>query len=185
MHLFFLPLLVLLSFAGKPQNQHSGKGVFNSVTLETDTLAGCELAFNYYPLQENIDSRASSVFIAEKPSLDQVEAATVKLPSHFFVLTRKGQAVSMIALTEEPKRQYLVIDFSTGEPKTFPCTLAGDLPEERVLELLDLGWDPKAKRDGNNFYFNGKPFTILPAAQLKSDVRKLIETQKLLEKKAE
>jgi hypothetical protein len=181
MRALLLPLFLLLALAGKAQTDPTGNLVFNSVTLEVDSFSGCELTFNYYTLQDNIDSRSSSVFIAEKPSLNQIEAAAVKLPAHFFVLTRKGQVVSRVMLTEEPKRQYLVTDFSTGEPRSFPCALTGDLPEERVLELLDLGWDPGAKRTGNNFYFNGKTFSILPADQLKADVRKLIAAQKLTE----
>lgn len=179
MHLFFLPFFLLLSLAGRAQTHRNNNGIFNSVTLETDTFAGYELTYNYYPLQDNIDSRASSVFIAEKPTLDQIEAATVKLPAHFFVLSKNGVALSMVVLTEDPKRQYLLVDLNTGEPRASPCTLTGDLPEERVSELLDLGWDPAAKRDGNNFYFNGKTFSILPAVQLNADVRKLILEQKL------
>ena len=174
-------LLLLLSFAGRAQTDRNGNPVFNSVTLETDTFDGCELSYNYYTLQNNIDNPASSVFIDKKPSLNQIEAAAVKLPSHFFVLTRNEQVVSMVLLTEDPRRQYVVVDLNTGEPKTFPCTLTGDLPEERVLELLDLGWDPAAKRQDNRFYFNDKPFTILPAAALQADVRKLIQAQKLTE----
>ena len=147
--------------------------------MEADTFAGWELSTNYYPLQGNVNSRASSVFIAEKPTLNQIEAAVVKLPSHFFVLTQKGEIASMVMLTEEPKRQYLVVDFATGEPTPYPCALTGDIPEERALELVDLGWDPGAKIDGNHFSFNGKTFSILPAAKMKTDVLQLIENQKL------
>ncbi len=179
MRFFFFLLFLLVGFAGKAQTARSGNGDFSSVTLETDTFAGWELTTNYYPLQNNIDRRTSSVFIAEMPSLNQIEAAAVKLPSHFFVVTRRGELVSMIALTEEPRRQYLGADFATGAPTSFPCTLAGDIPEERALELLDLGWDPNARITGNGFYFNHKTFSILPAATMKADVLELIANKKL------
>jgi len=89
--LAFLTLLSLGQVFG--QTDKNGNPVFNSVSTNEKVIGDFLLISNYYTLKNNIENSQSSVFISEKPTLDQVEKAATNLASDFYILTKESKMV--------------------------------------------------------------------------------------------
>ncbi len=165
------------------QNDKNGNPVFNSVTINEKSIGDFLLISNYYTLKNNIENPLSSVFISEKPTLDQVEKAAGNLPSDFFIITKESKIVVMIMLQNNPKREFMIIDVSTNETSTAPCNLQGDLTQKRVTEILKEGYDTTSKIENSVLTFNGKSFSIVPDTAIEESVLELIKREKLDKKK--
>lgn len=172
----FWLLIVLQCFSQKDQN---GNPVFHSVTLNEEAIKDFKLIANYYTLKNNIDNKGSSVFISEKPNLDQIANAALALPSDFFVVTKGQSLLNMVLLTDLPTRKYLVINPTTGKLNEFACSLKGDITENRVTEIIKENYSPDAKIEGSVFYFNGKKLTIIATREIRNSVVDLIEKENL------
>ena len=165
------------------QTDKNGNPVFNSVSTNEKTIDKFLLVSNYYTLRNNIENRQSSVFISEKPTLDQIETAAIKLPSDFFVLTKKSKIVVMVMLQNDPKREFMTITMGANEQASFPCLLSGDITENRAKEIINEKYDTTATIENGKLKFNGKEFSIITNQEIEQAVWKLIQDEKLDKKK--
>lgn len=78
------------------QTDKNGNPVFNSVSTGEKSIDNFVLISNYYTLKNNIENTQSSVFISEKPTLDQIEKASINLASDFFIMTKESKMVVMV-----------------------------------------------------------------------------------------
>lgn len=180
-----LTSLILLFFSSISltfsQTDRNGNPVFNSVPLYEESMDGYKLAVNYYTLKNNIENRNSSVFISDKPSLDDIESAAIDLPSEFFVIMKNQSVVRIILIRNSPSRVYFAVDPSTGEQKEFNCKIKGDISENRANEIIKEGFDPSAVIRDGKLYFNNKSFSIASNEKIKEGILSLIKKEKLNE----
>lgn len=165
------------------QTDKNGNPVFNSVSTSEKTIDNFLLISNYYTLRNNIENKQSSVFISEKPTLDQIEKAALNLASDFFILTKESKMVVMVMLQNDPKREFMTITMATRQQSTFPCKLSGDITENRAKEIIKERYDTTATIENGKLKFNGKEFVIISNQTIEDAVWKLIKDEKLDKKK--
>lgn len=161
------------------QTDKNGNPVFNSVTTGVKSFDKFILTSNYYTLKNNIDNRESSVFIADNPTLNQIEDASQKLASDFFIVSKSRNMIEMILLRNEPKREFMVVLLATNEQSTFPCALKGDITENRAKELIKANYDPNAKIENNILTFNNRKFQLIADKDIEKAALALIKKEKL------
>ena len=174
--IIFVALSVSSLFA---QSDKNGNPIFNSIQTGESVKDKFLLISNYYTLKTNIENNKSSVFIAEKPTLDQIENAALSLASEFFILTKESKMVAMVVLTTNPKREFMAIEMSNRKQSTFPCNLVGDISENRANEIIAEQYDPKASIENGILKFNGKTFKIISNKEIENAVWTLIKKEKL------
>lgn len=172
----FLLLISLQIFAQKDNN---GNPIFNSVSTNEETVEDFQLISNYYTLKNNIENKNSSVYISEKPNLDQIENFAIDLPSDFFVILKNQKVLNLVIVVNKPKRQFIVINPKSGNQEQFACPIIGDITENRANEILKEKFDPKAKIVNNKFHFNNKDLSIITNKEIKEKILDLIKKQKL------
>jgi len=161
------------------QTKNNGNPVFNSVTTNEETIKDFQFLSNYYTLKNNIENKGSAVYISSTPTLDEIEKAAIDLPSDFFAIMKKGTLLNMIMIRNNPTRQYFVVNPNTGKQEEFPCSIRGDITENRANEIIRENYDPEAKIKGDKLFFNNKKLKIISNAEIKRNVLELIEKQKL------
>src|SRR5690625_2521892 len=173
-------LLIGQSFA---QTDKNGNPVFNSVSTQEKSYGDLLLISNYYTLQNNIDNPLSSVFISKTPTLNQIENASIKLASDFFILTKESKIVGMVMLQNHPKREFMIIEMKTNKQSIFPCKLVGDITENRANEIIKEKYDSTAVIENGYLRFNKKGFKIISNQEIEEAVWTLIKKEKLDKKK--
>ncbi len=173
-------ILTILSL-GKvfAQSDKNGNPIFNSVSTGEKSIDNFLLISNYYPLKNNIENKKSSVFISEKPTLDQIEKASINLASDFFLITKDSKMVAMVILQNEPKREFMTIVMSNNQQSTFSFNLIGDITENRANEIVKEKYDTTAIISNGKLNFNGKEFVIIPNKKIAEAVLTLIKKEKL------
>jgi hypothetical protein len=171
---FIAILLPLISFAQTDQN---GNPVFNSIPMGEDSIGGCKLLANYYPLRTNIDNKTTSVYISDSPNIDQTAKAATELPADFFILTRNNQVIKLILINNYPQKWILVSTPGESVPRKFKNPLKGDIAENRANELLRGHYDSTAAISDGNLGFNGKRYKITSNAEIRSAVITLIQKE--------
>ncbi len=172
-------VLMLIATYGSSQTDHNGNPVFNSISTAEEVVKDFRLISNYYTLKNNIENRGSSVYISDKPTLQEMSNAATMLPSDFFVIMKGQSIVNMIILVNQPSKKFLVHNPNTGKQNSFDCSIKGDITENRANEIIRENYDPKAKIDGNKFYFNDGQLKIISNKLIRAKVLELIEKQKL------
>jgi len=165
------------------QTDKNGNPVFNSVSLNEKSVGDCLLISNYYTLKNNIENRASSAFISESPTLDQIEEAAINLPSDFFILTKEKRIVVTIILQNDPKREFMVIDMTNNKQTRFPCNLSAGITENRANEIIKENYDSTAVIENDILAFNNKKFQIISNKEIEGVVLDLIKKEKFDKKK--
>jgi len=179
-----ITLLTILSLGQVfAQTDKNGNPVFNSVSTNEKSIDNFLLISNYYTLRNNIENKQSSVFISEKPTLDQIEKAAINLASDFFILTKESKMVVMVMLQNDPKREFMTITMATKKQSIFPCKLSGDITENRANEIIKEKYDTTATIENGKLKFNGKSFKIISNQEIEDAVWKLIKDEKLDKKK--
>jgi hypothetical protein len=182
MNKIILITFLLLSFHLFSQTDRHGNPVFNSVTLAEEKVDDYQLNSNYYTLANNIANKNSSVFISEKPSLDQIEAAATKLPADFFLVIKDSSPIKMIMMADKSNEKvFFTINPSDGSNEIYPCDLKGDITENRAKEIIEQKFDANAKISSGKLFFNNKEFSIITNDEIKNKVKKLIKDKKLNE----
>ncbi len=181
-------LLILILFIASiskmfSQSDKNGNPIFNSVQTSEIVRDNFLLISNYYTLQNNIENKKSSVFIAESPNLDQIEKAALDLTSDFFILTKESKMVVMVVLGANPKKEFMAIEMANGKQSKFPFKLNGDITENRANEIIAENFDPQASIENGNLNFNGKTFKIILNKEIEAAVWTLIKKEKLDKKK--
>ena len=176
-------LTILLVGQVFAQSDKNGNPVFNSVSTGEKSIDNFLLISNYYTLKNNIENKQSSVFISEKPSLDQIEKASINLASDFFIMTKESKMVVMIMLQKDPKREFMTIEMRTNKQLTFACNLVGDITENRANEIIKEKYDTTATIEDGKLKFNGKELKIITNQEIEEAVFALIKKEKLDKKK--
>jgi len=176
---FFTIILLFISFWSFGQTDNNGNPVFNSVTIQTETINDYHLLSNYYTLKNNIENKNSSVYIAPQPTLKQVERAATSLPSDFFIIEKYGAVIALVLIRDMSSREFFVIDPATGKQKIYPCSLKGDISENRANEIIKEHYVTTARIDGGKLLFNKKEFRIISSSETKKAVLELIDKEKL------
>jgi hypothetical protein len=161
------------------QTDNNGNPVFNSVTTNEETIKDFQFLSNYYTLKNNIENKGSAVYISSAPTLDEIEKAAIDLPSDFFAIMKKGTLLNIIMIRNNRTRQYFVVSPNTGKQEEFPCSIRGDITENRANEIIKENYDSHAEIKGDKLFFNNKKLKIIPNAEIKRNVLGLIEKQKL------
>ena len=161
------------------QTDKHGNPVFNSVTTNEEAIQDFNFVSNYYSLKTNIENKNSSVYISDNPTLDDIEGAAVNLPSDFFLITKKQAIVNMVMIQNKPARVYFVVNPESGKQKVYPCLIKGDICENRANEIMKEHYDPKAKIDGQELYFNNHRLAIISNNEIRKAILKLIDEEKL------
>lgn len=183
MNKVILITFLLLSFNLFSQTDKHGNPIFNSVTLAEEKVDDYQLNSNYYTLANNIANKNSSVFISEKPSLDQIEVAATKLPADFFLVIRDGSPIKTIMIADKStEKVFFTINPSDGSNEIYPCDIKGDITENRAKEIIEQKFDANAKISGGKLFFNNKEFSIITNEEIKNKIKKLIKDKKLNER---
>ena len=179
MNKFLTFLFLLLTTQIFSQTDPKGNPVFNSVSINEETVNGFQFLSNYYTLKNNIENKTSAVYISTNPTLDEIENAAINLPSDFFVIMKKQSVLNMILIRNTPEREFIVVNPTTGNQQEFPCSMRGDITENRADEIIKENYDPKAKIKDDELFFNNKKLRIISNTEIKKNVLKLIGKQKL------
>jgi hypothetical protein len=171
-------LAALFAWPCFAQSDHNGNPVINSIPMGEDSIGGCKLLANYYTLQNNIDNKTTSVYISDKPGIEEVAMAATNLPSDFFILVRNDQVIKLILINNYPKKWILVSTPDEAEPKKYKNPLKGDISENRANELIKAGYDPSATISDGKLNFSGKHYTITTNQEIKATVIDLIKQQR-------
>lgn len=177
--LTILILTILLLGSAFGQTDKNGNPVLNSVSIGGKTVGKLILISNYYTLKNNIDNKQSSVYVSQEPTLDQIGEFAMNITSDFFILTKKSRMVVIVALKNEPKREFLATVMKTNKQLTFPCTLIGDITENRANELVKEKYDSTAYIKNGVLKFNGKDFKIILNKDIDKALLSLIKKEKL------
>jgi hypothetical protein len=184
MKILFPIIFTLLSISQSfGQNDKNGNPVFNSISTGEKKLKKCLLISNYYTLNNNIENKLSSVFISERPTLEEIEKAATDLASDFFILTKKNNIVAMIMLQEQPQRKFMTIIMNSNKRNFYSCNLKGDITENRAIEILNEKYDSTATIEKGILFFNKKEFKIISNKEIEKAILEIIEKNKLHKKK--
>ncbi len=177
---YIILLLLILNF-GKTYSQtdKNGNPIFNSIITSEQEFENFKLISNYYTLENNIENKNSSVYISDKPSLNEIEKSAIELSSDFFLITRNQHISNMVLIVNEPKRTFIVIDIATNKQSEFDCDLKGDITENRANEIIKVGFDSNAKIQKGKLYFNDKKLKITTNTDINKAVLSLIKKQEL------
>lgn len=185
MKTIIISILAILFFGNLiGQTDHNGNPVFNSIRMADTVLGEYELVSSYYTMKNNLEDSRSSVYIADNPSLDQVESAALKLGAEFFILTKKQFQVALIFLRFEPNREFMSIAMASNKEAINSCKLEGDITENRANELIKENYDSKAKIKKGYLKFNKNTYKIISNKDIIAAVIDLIEKEKLDEEEA-
>jgi hypothetical protein len=172
-------LATLITLASFAQTDSNGNPVFSSIETGKDSIDGYELLGNYYTLENNIDNKGSSVYIADKPTPNQVITAATRLPADFFILTKNGSVVKTILVNAYPEKWFFVVTPGKPEPQKYKNPLTGDIAENRANELVKAGYDPASAIADGKIRFNANSYTIISNAEIKKAVIHLINAEHL------
>lgn len=175
--IIFLTLLTIAQAFG--QTDKYGNPVFNSISIKENIIEDFLLITNYYTLRNNIENSHSSVFISEKPTLDQIEKAAINLPSNFYILTKESRVLVIVMLQNDPNKTFEVIVMKTNQQLSFSSDFKGDITESRANELITEKYDSKAFIKNDILSFNGKEFKIISNQDIEDAVWVLIQKEKL------
>jgi len=176
--IFFLAL-ILASVVTFGQTDTNGNPVFNSVITNEEVIDGLTVISNYYTLKNNLENKGSTVYISDRPTLAEVSASAINLPSEFFLVAKDHAAVSLIMVRQYPKAQVVFVNPSNGDTKEFGLKAKGDITQNRAEEIIAQKYDPKAVITGNTLTFNGKKYAIISNIDIKKQVLELIFSEKL------
>lgn len=180
----FLITCLFISVHGFTQTSKSDKNgnpVFNSVTLLEETVKDFKLSTNYYTLKNNLENKGSSVYVSDAPTLEQIANAAVNLPSDFFIISRGQEMVNLIIIINKPSRLVIALNPASGKRTEYDCSLKGDITESRANEIIKEKFDPAAKIEKGQLFFNNQKISIIPNDEIKRMILKLIAKNKLSE----
>ena len=160
------------------QTDHNGNPVFNSIPMGEDSLSGgFRLLANYYTMEDNIDNKGSSVYIADQPTADQIATAATRLPADNFILLKGRTVIKIILVNYFPQKWILVVTPGVQEPKKYKNPLKGEIAENRANELIKEKYDPAATIQDGVLTFNNSRYTITPNEKTKAAVMELIKKE--------
>ena len=161
------------------QTMKAGDPTVNFVTISELTVKDFKLSSNYYTLKNNLSNRTSEAYVADRPSLAQITAAALRMPSEQFKISKNGKQLSMVLFLTGENNAFLVINPLSKIQSGFTSGLTGAISENRAKELVKEKYDPAAVIRGDQLTFNKTQFTIIPDAKIREAVISLIEKEGL------
>lgn len=172
--------LTILSFVNSvAQTDKNGNPVFNSIIINEQGFEEFNLISNYYTIENNIENKNSSVYVAENPTRNEVEKFATELPSDFFLITKDQQMSNMILIVSEPNWAFIVINMATNKQSKYDFKLSGDITENRANEIITRKYDLEAKIINGKLYFNNKKFKIITNEAINKALLSLINKKGL------
>ena len=175
----FVLLFLFTATTTFAQTEKPGEPIVNFIPTGEVMVKDYQLSANYYTLKNNLSNRRSQAYVADRPSLAQITAAALRMPSAFYKISKNGIELSMVLLLSGEANTFLVIDPISKAQTVFKSTLTGTMPENRAKELIREKYDPAAVIKGNELTFNKVHYTIIPDAKIKAEVIALVEKEGL------
>lgn len=176
--LVFITLILIAKLSA--QVDKNGNPIFNSEVISEDKFDKFELTSSYYTIKNNIDNKNSSVFVSEKPTLEDYISFARNLPATFFIVHKGERVICMIILLQKNDNNKTVLTyniFNPGSKKSIqvPCNVWGEISEKRAEELLKLNIDTTSRitelpNNGKGILFNGITYRIQPYEKLRSEI---------------
>lgn len=166
------------------QTDTNGNTIFNSVLTNEQELEGTLLLSNYYTLNNNIDNKFSSFYIADQPTLDEIEMAMTNYPSNFYILTKESKVIAIITFLSHPTNEIHIKTLANNADTNVSHNLIGDLTEDRANEVIRENYDNLAVVEQGKLFFNQKEFVIISNQEIEDAVISLIKKKKVYKKKA-
>jgi len=123
-------------------NDENGNPIFNSIQLEKKDYDGYEITSNYYTIANNIANPNSSVYISNKPSVEQIIDFATNSPSYFWLIHKEKEVIKIISLLQKSenwgdvKWSFLVQDIKNKTSKEFKINIwMLHITEHRMLEM--------------------------------------------------
>jgi len=176
---FILLTFIILKNTFGQTDKH-GNPVFNSELISEEKLNGFDLTSSYYTIDNNISNKGSSVYVSNKPTLNEYLKFSRELPSNFFIVHQGQSIMVMIMLIQKIDGSntilsYNIVNPNNGKSMQTPCNVFGEISEKRADELLKLKVDTAAKiidlpSNGKGLLFNNIVYRIQPYDKLKAEV---------------
>lgn len=175
--LFTAFILTVTIFAQVDKN---GNPVFNSELISEEKFEQFELSSSYYTINNNINNKASSVYVSGQPTAEAYIAFARNLPATFFIVHKGEKVVCMIMLLQKNDNGKTSLTYNLYGPNSknaieVPCNVWGEINEKRAQELLKLRVDTAAAiidlpNNGKGLLFNGITYRIQPYEKLKAEI---------------
>jgi hypothetical protein len=177
----FICVVLLLFSAGytSAQTEKPGDPIVNFVNKGELTVKDYQLSSNYYTLKNNLSNRSSKAYVADQPTLAQITAAALRMPSEMYKVSKKGVELNMVLFVAGSDNTFLVVEPLAKLQTAFKSDLAGVITENRAKELIKEKYDPAAIIKGGQLTFNKGQYLIIPDAQIKAALIALIEKEGL------
>jgi hypothetical protein len=160
------------------------KPTFNSRLITDESIGDFELLTKYYTIENNISNQNSSVYLGDKPTLEEYVKFALTQPSYFFIV-HKGADVKLEITFMQKKEgnvttfSYMIVNPGTGKRLEVPSHVLGQISEGRMLELEKLRLDRSSKildlPTGKVYSFNGVFYTIQLFDQVKVEMLGLVK----------
>lgn len=162
------------------QTDKHGNPVFNSELISEEKIDNFELTSTYYTINNNISNKASSVYVSEKPTLNEYLNFSRDLPSNAFIVHKGQKVMVMIMLLQKNEGDKTILTYNIINPNNnksmqIPCNVFGEISEKRADELLKTKVDTTSKiidlpNNGKGILFNEIVYRIQPYNKLKEEV---------------
>jgi len=172
-------LFLVAAIPAFAQTEKPGEPIVKSVIVSEVTIKDFQLSANYYTIKNNLSNRSSKAYVADRPSLGQITAAAVRMPSEMYTVSKKGNQLSMILFIAGGENTFLVIDPLSKIQTAFKTNLTGAITENRAKELIKEKYDPAASIKGGQLTFSKMQHTIIPNEKISAAVIALIEKEGL------
>jgi hypothetical protein len=177
---FICAIILLFSVTyTSAQTEKPGDPIVNFVNKGEVTVKDYQLSTNYYTLKNNLANRSSKAYVADRPTLAQVTAAALRMPSEMYKVSKKGVELNMILFVAGGDNTFLVIEPLAKSQAAFKSELTGVITENRAKELIREKYDPAAVIKGEQLTFNKGQYLIIPDAKIKAALIALIEKEGL------
>jgi hypothetical protein len=176
-----LLVLALLGMANNSyaQTDKNDNPVLKSVLLAEDSVKNYILVSSYYPIKGNIDSKSSSAYLSEKPTMLETENAALTQASDFFLIVKNHSILEVAMLEHTNGWKWLVINPMKGGGRSFEFKVKGDITENRAAELVRNRYDTAARIKGEVLSFNGKTMGIVSNSKIRASLLQLIDRERL------
>lgn len=175
--LFTAFILTATLFAQVDKN---GNPVFNSELISEEKFELFELSSSYYTINNNINNKASSVYVSDQPTVEAYITFARNLPATFFIVHKGEKVICMIMLLQKNDNGKTSLTYNLYGPNSknaieVPCNVWGEINEKRAQELLKLHVDTAAAiielpNNGKGLLFNGITYSIQPYEKLKTEI---------------
>ena len=189
MKIFYIIVIGLIFL--KPiygQIDKNGSPISITKELKNYDFEDFTLIVEYYPIRDNIDNKNSSLYFYESPTKDNYLFWAQNMFSYQFTVKKEGNIYLNVTLNQKNREGESEFFYNISSPrigyyKTIPCTIKGDITEQRANELVINQYDKEAKiytKDSVKYcQFNDSELIIQPFLDIEKEVLSIIQKYKL------